>query len=346
MNFTNFTVVIPEHNRPHHLKRLLEYYLDQNVRIIVSDSSVEEFCYLKEYKDKIVYHHFPQTPLAKKIYNILPFIETPYVVMCANDDFVIPNAVSKITDFLDNHLDYNSGQGIYIDYDPFDENLQISLRYPNMLIEQLDENNGCDRLLHLMKSYFQYYYAVYRASTFVNVYSSVIRDDSTRIVNLCLLESYISSYSAIEAKHIIIPELYAARENIINSAGRFTDNMSKIITKKKYRNEYNAYSELLSKLIINQEKITPKKATEIVNKSIDIYMSESFRDYFKFKNRSKRALKNILFKIGLLEVIIKRINKKSNKLKQNIPTYINGLEEWVQIEKYIHKFQDICNKNN
>lgn len=346
MKFTNFTVVIPEHNRPNHLKRLLEYYLCQNVRVIVADSSIEEFCYLEEYKEKILYRHYPQSPLAEKIYNILQYIETPYVVMCANDDFVIPKAVNKIIEFLDGHLDYNSGQGIYVDFDSTDESLQLSLRYPNMLNEQINGENGCERLLHLMKNYFQYYYSVFRSLTFKKIYSSVIQDKIVRIRNLCLLECYVSSYPAIEGKHVIIPRLYSVRENIFDSAATFTDNIPKIISNPKYQDEYNAYIELLTKLLIVQEKLLPEKAEKIIKKSVDIYMAENFPNYFTYSSRIKRVLKDGFKQIGVLKLIniILKNHHRGNKIQKAIPQSIEGFEEWPQIEKYIRNFYNACYK--
>jgi|GEM_PF-1944575 len=344
--YNNFTVIIPEHNRPNHLKRLLEYYLSQNVHVIVADSSIKKFCFLEEYIDRISYHHFPQSFLAEKINYILPYIDTPYVVMCANDDFVIPNAVNIITEFLDNHLDYNSGQGIYIDFDTTDKSTKLSLRYPNMLTEQIDEDNGCDRVLHLMKSYFQYYYAVHRTSIFKEIYSSLMKDEKTQICNLCLLESYVSSYPAIDGKHKIIQRLYAARENIIDSAATYTDPIPQIITKKKYQGEYSAYIDLLTKLLVSKDNILPEKAKQIIHESIEIYLNENFPYYDMFTSKVNRFLKYLIYKIDLLKIInqFRKINhRKNNNALDKLDTMI-GFEDWHNIEKHIQIFSKLCYK--
>ncbi len=350
----NFSIIIPAHNRPMHLKRLLEYYLHQNVKVIVADSSVNKFSQLEEYKGRVIYHHYPQSSLPEKLCNVFPFIDTDYVVMCADDDFIIPKTINIITEFLDKNLDYNSGQGIFVDFDLSEESVRPSLRYPNMLHEQINDIYGCERVLHLMKSYFQFYYAVFRTATFRNIYSSVINENKVGILNLCLLESYVSSYSAIEGKHIIMPILYAARENIVSSAASFTDNIPNVISEKKYRDEYALYIKLLTNLLITSDHLSPELAKQTIINSVDMYMSKNFPYYFTRSARFKRFLKNIAKQIGVenIQKIVLKENRSEDKKNNDLSQSISGYEEWNHIEEYIHLFYKecypymfMCNKN-
>lgn len=342
-SFDQFTIIIPEHNRPHHLKRLLEYYLDYGIKIIVADSSIQEFCYLKEYEQRIVYRYYPRICLAEKIFHILPLITTPYVLMCADDDFILPVTVGLITDFLDRHSDYNSGQGIYGDFDPYDSSLRLAIRYSHMLDVQIDNDKGRERILHLMGNYFQYYYCVYRTSAFKAVYTSVIDNNRARINNLCLLECFVSSYPAIAGKHIIMPVLYAIRENSLYSAATITDPIPKVISNSKYKKEYEAYIELLATLLIQVDQIQIDEANKVVRESLALYIGRYFSDYFSLGNKLKRWIKCNLKQLDLYDRCQRRYDRKHRNLNK-MPDFIKGQEEWENVRKYILYFYDICYK--
>lgn len=345
-NFDRFTVIIPEHNRPHHLKRLLEYYLASGIKVIVVDSSVREFCYLDEYVQKIEYQHYPSIGLAEKINHILHLITTPYVLMCANDDFILPDTVQSITAFLDTHEEYNSGQGIYGDFDPLCPSLQLSIRYPHMLNLQIDAETGRERVLHLMGNYFQYYYCVYRTSVFKTIYSSVIEQNRSRINNLCLLECYVSSYPAIDGKHIIIPMLYAIRENALCSAATVTDNIPEVLSKPNYTSEVEAYVELLAAKLSCADQINIDEARGVVRDSINRYMGDYFLNYFSIANKLRRQAKSFLKRMYFMKLYEKfRIGReRKRRLTCPVPDSISGQKEWENIQKYILDYYDICYK--
>lgn len=335
----NCTIVIPEHNRPLHLKRLLDYYLKYNFIIIVTDSSDKEFFYLNEYKDKIEYRHYPRAPLAEKINAIIDIITTPYVFMCANDDFIVPETVNKIISFLEINLGYNSGQGIYIDFDPFEKELEPSLRYENLLNENFNENDSIERLNHLMSSYFQFYYAVFRTAVFSKIYSSTICNYKTVINNLCLLEIYVSCYAIIEGKHYIISELYGVRENIFKSAGAITDNMYNVINSKKYKIEYGYFVKLISETLCKKESFSEKIGVDIIRGSVNIYMKNNFSRKSKIKYLILKVCgkKNVLTIRGFIASYI-----KGREIKP-IPPSVGGMNYWIEIKKHINHYLFIYN---
>lgn len=338
-----FTVIIPEHNRPEHLKRLLDYFLSQNVKIIVADSSINEFKYVKDYSGKITYKHFPGMALALKINLMTSLIETPFVVMCANDDFIVPDAINEIIDFLEINPEYNSGQGIFFSFDPFEERLRPVIRYSNMINGSIEEDLPSERIKYLLKNYFQFYYAVHRTSVFKNVYNSVIYEDKTLIDNLCLLEVYTAAYTILNGKHKIINRFYGARENIVNSAGVITDSMYEVLTNKKYQFQIESFDLLLLKCLCENQNIGEKESKIVIEDSINFYMDKHFPH---FNSKSK------LFKIFLKEKISKMDIFKVRKIfkKKSDYSYVRhfigdfrGIEKWELIKKYIIDYKNIYN---
>ena len=99
------TIIIPTYNRPNHLRRLLDYYnkYGKNFKIIVADSSSNEnkklnkksvlifsnlnIFYLGSYSSKINAYY--------KISDALNHVNIKYSVLCADDDFIIPNGINQ-----------------------------------------------------------------------------------------------------------------------------------------------------------------------------------------------------------------------------------------------------------
>ena len=99
------------------LKRILDYYADTGFKgaIFVGDSSVGE-SYQKSselmdsYRGRLmvqVFHH-PKQGAVQVLDKLCPFIETPYVTFCADDDFLCSSGLARCAEFLDEHHDYIS----------------------------------------------------------------------------------------------------------------------------------------------------------------------------------------------------------------------------------------------
>lgn len=264
-----YTVIIPEHNRPERLKRLLDYYKSYGCNIIVTDSSDVRFKYLDQYDD-VFYAHYPKMHLAEKISNIFDQIRTPYVVMCADDDYIFPSIIEKIVSYLQAHDDYKSGQGIYARYFPL-EKMAIYLDYPQMVNNSLEDEEPSSRILHLMSAYYQFYYAVFEKDLFISAINSTIIEGKCRLQNLCLLELYISMYAAASAKHMVFPELYCMREYIRNSAGSYIPNYATLLKNGQSIEEINFLKYTLSSKVSDDE-IQGKSIIEI---ALSAYLNSS-----------------------------------------------------------------------
>lgn len=214
------TIVIPEHNRPKRLRRLLYFYLENGYNnIVVTDSSTNIFEYVDEFKDKIVYHHYPNKHLVEKIYSIKNEVRTPYVVLCAEDDYIMPEALEIIIQFLTNNNEYKSAEGYWMQFWP-KENDRLRLLYPQVNKENsLDENNPKQRVIELFEHYYQLYYVVMTKDLFFSAYEGIIEGGMTKLKNLCLVEMWQAAFCSYHGKHAILPVYYAMREYISSSAG-------------------------------------------------------------------------------------------------------------------------------
>ena len=150
------TLVIPTHYRHNYLKRLLSYYEGGGIKILVADSTDVEF----KDKDKfdIDYYHYPDYIYSKKLYNIVNKVVTPYMVFCADDDFIILSSIEKSIQFLEKHNDYAFCQGYTYTYQKFNNKVVFWLtRYQH--------NNEHNQYLDRIKSQVSTpYYGVNRTN--------------------------------------------------------------------------------------------------------------------------------------------------------------------------------------
>ena len=84
----NLSIVIPTRNRPSYLARAMAYYAQFDaIQLIVCDSSEQSFN--AEITEQVTYYHFPKASFVEKIQAILPSLAKEYVVLSADDDFLL-----------------------------------------------------------------------------------------------------------------------------------------------------------------------------------------------------------------------------------------------------------------
>jgi len=111
----NLTLIIATKNRHAYLERILNYYAGKGINLWVADATVKR--YPKKLPDgNFSYFHYPDVHYTTKLNDLSKKITTRYSLLCADDDFIIPESIEKIIDFLDNNPDYNSAQGHYISF--------------------------------------------------------------------------------------------------------------------------------------------------------------------------------------------------------------------------------------
>lgn len=263
MNLDSVSVVIPAHNRPEKLRRLLHYYSKTTIQIIVSDSSNLPFPYLSEFPG-LNYVHFPNAQFLWKIYKILPSIKTKYVVYCADDDFIVPQAIEQCIQFLDLHPDYNSAQGHYLSYETNSHGLEFFPSYIRNFEKDTNQDLPSERLAEFKDLYASLLYSVIRTTTFTEMYSRCIEGEALKFKNLFLAEIYFNFSSLIEGKNKTLPVFYGAREKDYASATYSTVPLSTIRTAPQYEEEFRNFTNLVTEHLVSKQNIPPGKAKDLI----------------------------------------------------------------------------------
>jgi len=212
--YKQLTYLLPTHNRPHFMRRLLTFMdlMNEKASILIADSSQQEHRkqnqdLVEEYGQKLnlSYHHVDLAP-STKFRLAVEMVETPYLAFCADDDFLLPDTVYSCVDFLSHSPDYSCAQGIMVSLDIDKQNRCYKLRGYS-----LEDDSPIKRFQRLAANWYSTFYSVYRTPAIVKAYQvtdDVCDDSRARIFPELLL----SQMTVILGKVKFFPCLYNLRE--------------------------------------------------------------------------------------------------------------------------------------
>lgn len=122
-------ILIPTHNRPEYLKRVLDYYqkYGKDFNFVITDSSSLK----NKTRNKKIVAGYPELKInyksnfPERLVQSLKFGETvklarsKYCVFCGDDDFIVPSAIYESVKFLEENPDYVAAHGTYIGFQLF-----------------------------------------------------------------------------------------------------------------------------------------------------------------------------------------------------------------------------------
>ncbi|MBU3170211.1 TIGR00180 family glycosyltransferase [Clostridium estertheticum] len=172
----DITILVPTYNRPYYLNRVLTYinnYKNIKPKVMILDSSKEN----KKMENKktiskfencnIIYNHYSsEINLFEKINNGLTGVDTDYICLCADDDFITEESIIESIKKLNNEKDLYSVKG---------KNLYFTYSMANLIeydwFEGLNQNNPIERLKEITKGFVpSLIYQVFRTDKFKNMY--------------------------------------------------------------------------------------------------------------------------------------------------------------------------------
>ena len=263
----NVTIIIPAHNRPERLARLLEYYRGSGAQILVPDSSVEPFTGLTDEDTGVVYRHLPRMHFFLKLCEVMGLIDRKYVLWVADDDFAIDEGIAACAEFLDANPDYSCAQGHYLTFTPRRHDIQFTPRYIRNHDCRITDSTAQERLRRQTGMYASMLYGLTRADIFRRIYSYVFNPDGTlRFTNLFLAEEFFNHAMLISGKYATLPVFFSARERIAGSATETTVPASVIKNSEQYRPEYEGFIRALTLLLSDTSGMPATQAEELMRR--------------------------------------------------------------------------------
>jgi glycosyltransferase domain-containing protein len=219
MNYSilnNLTIIIFSYNRHIHLKRVIRYWSNYNVRLVVLDGSttkLEDPCL----KTKNLRYIYDQSGFFNRLLSSPNFIDTEYMILGSDDEFYLPSALSSCIEFLNKEHTYSSCQGVAIGFGTRKKGQEAYgfQQYPKLKDLCLSQGLNQEKAIDRISKHFSYYTI---AHTF-----SVIRSSKWKIICkhvfekeynfYCAWELQIEFLALVSGKTKIIPELMWMRNN-------------------------------------------------------------------------------------------------------------------------------------
>ena len=298
-SINKYTIIITTYNRYEYLKRLLKFYNKYNnqFNILILDSSSDkidnELSLLVKKKNIDHIKYPPSTFVFNKISDGSKFIKTPFVVICADDDFVIPSAINKCIDFLDKNIDYSSAQGMTYKHYINQVDGEIKFIFKKSIANNLSiyNNDPVKRLSSYCKDHTisNSFYAVQRSKIFQKIWI----ESKNYSRDWAMSEFIPCALSLLHGKMKVLPIFYASREadqlkwyDDDKLIKMFSDDNCKLAVKGLVKQLHlisnipsDDYKKKISKLLGIYRSHALKK------KNMYFFIKKIKRAVYKFKNR-------------------------------------------------------------
>ncbi len=326
----NATIVIILHNRHENIERLAEYYVGCKAAIILADSSSRKHS-SEVLPPNWTHIYTPGISYTQKIETVLKKVTTRYVVLCADDDFIIPEALEQCVSFLDAHPAYAAVQGHCLCFrkKEIEEERQVRF-YPiySHTHYSYESDEALDRLDHLLADYKSFLYAVHRTEVLVAAYEGA----STRIKNLYLNEYNASILPVIQGKYKELDFLYQVREYAEDSDDKTAVNINTIIREDRFQNDLNEFIHYLTEKI---QADIPGADREILEHHLKLGLQKLAAHIDRQNNLKPTLKKRVGRLVGGIPFWGNKIVQASRKaeLDNQMKQFVKSVSEYQQLDR-------------
>ena len=347
------TILLPTYNRHDKLERCLRYIdsVGSPCEIHILDSSETHFNHtafteLFE-RNHITYKTFnSDIVVVDKIYQGLLAVKTPYVVLWADDDFMVLPTLQECVQFLEDNKDYSGalGEQCYFIMDDKTPHSTIIKSFWRQARQQgYVKENAVDRLMD------------YYSNPPITLYWFVQRTENViQNIKWCV-ETYFNYYYGeivlgscmlLQGKVCCLPVLSMVREA---HAGQDSANKVplwgldwKAILKHPDNNAYRRWGEIVADYLITVNNMPPSEAKDTAEEMIDAYFSYLENRSPKLHTKIYRGIiMQCLLPLRLVSRLIRKIffkgqrkeMRKLMQLKDFAPIYNAIIHARKHIEK-------------
>ena len=284
------TIIILSHYSDQDVSRILYYYGDVNVDILVADSSVVPFPDYKRYKN-IRYFHYANFSFHEKMADIFNHVNTPYVILCGDDDFIVPSGIISCTEFLESHPDYAAVQGHYVNFTAERSRIIKSPLYYGVAGLDIKSINTAERVELSMHPYMHWFYSVHRTENLKFFFQEI----HFKISNHALCEIALTLISAINGNLTILPVFYCARDSYKSINRYVSPSVLDTKTNPELREEYNIFLSLVIDHYWQKAGSSQTDGRRCVEQAIEGYIQNSIAK----KSKNIRPISVIRNKINI-----------------------------------------------
>ncbi|MBI4596914.1 MAG: TIGR00180 family glycosyltransferase [Candidatus Omnitrophica bacterium] len=287
----SLTVLIPTYNRHPQLLRLLRYAATVGcpypMRVLDSSSdpltSVELRRALEA--DRIRHERWaPSTPPMQKLHEGLAHVASPYVVVWADDDFLVPRALTAGVSFLDAHPDYSvvHGRSYLLTVEQVNGH-GVPSRQPYGQ-RAITAATAGERLDDHLRGYTVLNYAIHRAERLArNVAQCVERGFGYNWGEIAL-----GSLDAIQGKVGVLDQLYLVKEGhqgpdawwtwLCAGAATRPSDVFDWVTEANFPSAYASFRECVAAALSQEDRLTMDEARDIVKAAFWSYAARALTE--------------------------------------------------------------------
>lgn len=266
------TILIPTHNRSSYLSRNLNFLSghDSIFNLVIADSSDPEFfrkndVLVRKYSDRLnisVIDCRGMDIFSKYVFS-LSRIDSQFVAVCGDDDFIVPAVAEKCAAFLAENCDYSLAQGKIV---TFTEGVSINrplntLRYYPQMSNEME---FVDRVVAHFHDYRNSFYSVHRTELLLDNFKRVGELDIGR----GLKERLLSALDSVQGKRKMFHELFLLRQKGLTGvdergARTFKDNPADANYFNDISFGYDCYCNFLSDYISSKIRLSQDEMRRI-----------------------------------------------------------------------------------
>ena len=309
---TDLTILIPTFKRPILLERQLDYFNSlkiYDIKIHILDSSPNEFkskydrvINVFQKKFQIEYHLLDDMIYTKKLFYGLGLVNTPFVVITPDDDFLNIYSALNCVDELKNKKDYSNATGEAIRIEN-NSNRKYSTFYFKNEVSQTDDPikrgwENCKKLS--MAEITITVNNVWRTSDLFSVIRIISEHPYKKYTEFML--GFLSSYTG---KTLLLPSLMYLKPQDINRDEFRKTSIPKFVESHNEVYSDPVFHEEIKKYLTSLYEIYKKKyETKDENFLKSIFLQQLFVSVFKlqfvdeikiFPNRSNKNTNNFIF---------------------------------------------------
>jgi glycosyltransferase domain-containing protein len=296
-----FSLIIPTFNRPEFLQRLLSYYCDLRpaYEIVVADSSsgasleANRKTVASAQQVLALTHniHPPETPPYAKLIGTIESLPSAIVAICADDDFLVPEAISRCVEFLEQHPDYSiaHGNSVFVRVTAEGE-IHETLTYPQRSIE-LDD--AAERLEDHLRNYTATYYSVHRRDQLI----ANMHDADKNTVDYRFGELLPSCLSVIQGKAKSLDVLYMIRQADF-SPPKYGEKMKAwedLITSEEFPERYAKFRDCVAGELMKTSTLSRDAASGVVDRAFLSYVEANVQRQNPSVRRARQVIRSLPF---------------------------------------------------
>jgi len=277
------SIIVPTMNRPDLLLRLVKYYATLNFRgkILIGDSSREDVFQqasqgIERLRNglQITHVHLPGRSVAAAVMEMNRLIDTPYVCLVADDDFIIPSGAARCIAFLESHSEYSAAHGVGVligSTSGQSDEISGASPYPQTVRE---ESSATDRIQAHLASYLVSLFSVHRTGIWRTMFSntpvpaiSVSISDKTFADELlpCCLSVVLGKVGQVDG-------LYLVRQ--VHGQRYLLPDWFAWINNERWYGSYHYFRGQMANALCAQQLLSNEAAGEVVDSAFHVYLGK------------------------------------------------------------------------